>query len=45
MRLVPGTVSAITFFKTLYLADFEVYDERATDPQKTILDIYVGINH
>ncbi|MBX9577171.1 MAG: GyrI-like domain-containing protein [Chthoniobacterales bacterium] len=31
--------------KRNYLADFEVYDERATDPQNTILDIYVGINH
>jgi predicted transcriptional regulator YdeE len=26
-----------------YLADFEVYDERAADPKNTILDIYVGI--
>ena len=26
-----------------YLADFEIYDERAQDPQNTILDIYVGI--
>ncbi len=26
-----------------YIADFEVYDERAIDPQNTVLDIYVGI--
>jgi predicted transcriptional regulator YdeE len=26
-----------------YLADFEVYDERARDPLQTVLDIYVGI--
>lgn len=26
-----------------YFADFEVYDERAADPTKTTLDIYVGI--
>lgn len=26
-----------------YLADFEVYDERASDHQKIILDIYIGI--
>lgn len=26
-----------------YHADFEIYDERARDPNDTILDIYVGI--
>ncbi len=26
-----------------YLADFEVYDERAQDPQSTTLDIYIGV--
>ncbi|MBA3660933.1 MAG: GyrI-like domain-containing protein [Gammaproteobacteria bacterium] len=26
-----------------YVADFEVYDERASDPANTILDIYIGI--
>lgn len=26
-----------------YHTDFEVYDERASDPQNTILDIYIGI--
>lgn len=26
-----------------YLADFEIYDERAQDPQNTVLDIYIGI--
>ena len=27
----------------LYKTDFEVYDQRATDPQKTQMDIYVGV--
>ncbi len=26
-----------------YIADFELYDERAVDPQNTVLDIYLGI--
>ncbi|MEN8237411.1 MAG: GyrI-like domain-containing protein [Pseudomonadota bacterium] len=26
-----------------YIADFEVYNERAADPQNTVLDIYVGV--
>lgn len=26
-----------------YIADFEVYDERAIDPTNTSLDIYIGI--
>jgi predicted transcriptional regulator YdeE len=26
-----------------YLADFEIYDERAVDQQNTVLDIYIGI--
>jgi predicted transcriptional regulator YdeE len=26
-----------------YIADFEVYDQRAMDPDNTILDIYIGI--
>ncbi len=26
-----------------YVADFEIYDERARDPQNTVLDIYIGI--
>ncbi|MDI9817985.1 MULTISPECIES: GyrI-like domain-containing protein [unclassified Legionella] len=26
-----------------YLADFEVYDERSSDPHQTELDIYIGI--
>lgn len=30
--------------KRRYLADFEIYDERASDHQKIILDIYVGID-
>lgn len=27
-----------------YVADFEVYDSRAIDPNNTVLDVYVGIN-
>ncbi len=27
----------------LYQADFEIYDERAIDPNNAILDIYVGV--
>ncbi len=27
-----------------YYTDFEVYDQRAIDPQNTVLDIYIGIN-
>jgi predicted transcriptional regulator YdeE len=26
-----------------YLADFEVYDSRAVDPNNTVLDVYVGV--
>ncbi len=26
-----------------YIADFEVYDQRASDPNSTIIDIYIGI--
>ena len=29
--------------KLRYLADFEIYDERASDHQNIVLDIYVGI--
>lgn len=29
--------------KRQYLADFEVYDHRAQEPENTILDIYIGI--
>lgn len=29
--------------KRAYLADFEVYDKRALDPSKTVLDIYAGV--
>jgi len=27
----------------IYLADFEIYDERAADLKNTVLDIYIGI--
>jgi len=26
-----------------YLADFEIYDERAQDHEKLVLDIYIGV--
>ncbi|OGT54024.1 MAG: transcriptional regulator [Gammaproteobacteria bacterium RIFCSPHIGHO2_12_FULL_41_15] len=29
--------------KRKYVADFEVYDERAIDPNNTVIDIYIGI--
>ena len=29
--------------KRAYGADFEIYDERSQDPQKAVLDIYIGI--
>lgn len=29
--------------KRAYQADFEVYDQRALDPEKSIVDIYIGI--
>jgi len=28
-----------------YVADFEVYDDRSSDLQNTILDIYIGVKH
>ena len=30
--------------KRRYIADFEIYDKRAKDPSKAIVDIFVGIN-
>jgi predicted transcriptional regulator YdeE len=27
----------------MYRADFEIYDERAADPQSAVVDVYVGI--
>jgi predicted transcriptional regulator YdeE len=30
--------------KRKYIADFEVYDERAQDLNQAVLDIYIGIN-
>ena len=29
--------------KRKYMADFEVYDQRAVDPNNTVIDIYIGI--
>lgn len=29
--------------KRKYLADFEVYDQRAIDPSRSVIDIYIGI--
>lgn len=31
--------------KRNYLADFELYDYRASDPNNTVVDIYVGIHN
>lgn len=31
------------FGKRRYLADFEVYDERASNPLRTVVDIYIGV--
>lgn len=31
--------------KRKYIADFEVYDERAADPNNTVIDIYIGIEN
>lgn len=31
--------------KRAYIADFEVYDERSSDHQNVILDIYIGIQN
>lgn len=28
-----------------YIADFEIYDERARDPNNTVLDLYVGVSN
>ena len=30
--------------KRRYVADFEIYDDRASDPNNTALDIYIGID-
>ena len=30
--------------KRNYIADFEIYDQRAQDPNNTIVDVYVGVN-
>ncbi len=29
--------------KRAFLADFEIYDERAADPQNAVVDVWVGI--
>lgn len=29
--------------KRKYVADFEIYDQRASDPNNTIIDICIGI--
>ena len=26
-----------------YIADFEIYDERSSDPHNAVVDIYIGI--
>jgi predicted transcriptional regulator YdeE len=30
--------------KRKYIADFEVYDQRASDPNNAVIDIYIGIH-
>jgi len=30
--------------KRKYIADFEIYDERAANPENAVADIYIGIN-
>ena len=29
--------------KRKYIADFEVFDQRASDPNNAVVDIYIGI--
>ena len=29
--------------KRSYIVDFEIYDERAIDPENTVLDILIGV--
>ena len=29
--------------KRKYIADFEIYDQRASETEKAIIDIYIGI--
>ncbi len=29
--------------KRKYIADFEVYDQRAANPNQAVIDIYIGI--
>ena len=29
--------------KRTYITDFEIYDQRSTDPNNSIIDIYIGI--
>lgn len=30
--------------KRKYLSDFEIYDQRASDPNNAVVDIYIGLN-
>jgi predicted transcriptional regulator YdeE len=34
---------AMKDYERSFVTDFEVYDERAADPQNTVVDIYVGV--
>jgi predicted transcriptional regulator YdeE len=34
---------AMTEHERSFVADYEVYDERTTDPENAIVDIYVGV--
>jgi predicted transcriptional regulator YdeE len=40
-KMTPEDLGA----KRAYIADFEVYDEKAKDPINTILDIYIGVKN
>ena len=39
-KMTPKELGGERSFKT----DFEVYDERATDHEKTVLDVYIGLS-
>lgn len=42
-KKVWGTSKAQPEGDRLYKTDFEIYDQRASNPQKTQMDIYVGV--
>jgi len=40
---IEQTSESVLYQKRAYLADFEVYDHRAMDPENSIVDIFIGI--